>query len=966
MPTWYMVSSISTPGIMANRGKWSSKYPSSALNCLTASMLLPGWSCVILSISRARIMKDPETSASVGPQKTRHPEASIVSRRRSLRKCCDSDVRRLIPARPVCLPTPTPLVYSLPPPFSCREEIRMKRRELLLSTTAALWGAAAFPLRWAAAAEPRRQRVLYFTRNVGYLMLDHLRKLPGGRILPLAALLLIGLGLSAAEPPKRDDINARFRNPDVDQSIKNFEGESREIFQKRDEILAACGLRPGLDVADVGAGTGLFTRLFAAQVSPGKVYAVDIAQKFIDHIEKSSREQDLTNVIGVVCADDSTGLEADSVDLVFICDTYHHFGKPEKNLASIRQALRPGGRLVIVEFEKIQGVTPDWVMNHVRPDKQMVIQEVTAAGFQLIDQPQESMSGQYILQFQEAMEPKSQAASGQIFPYRAVQATLPNGLKTIVIPLDSPGLVTYWSIVRTGSRDEVEPGRSGFAHFFEHMMFRGTKKYPGPVYDEIVTSLGADSNAYTTDDYTAYHMTFAKEDLERVMEIESDRFQNLSLREAGISDRGRRGVRRIPQGHHAPVRLAGGEAAGPGLRRAHLQAHHDRLRGGHQGHARSVRVQPVVLPPLLPAGERGAADRGRRGSAGGDRAGPQVLRRLGAGLPAAADRCRAAARRRSGPAAFSTPARRCPSCRSPTRATPSTRTTRTTSPPCCWSDLAFGETSEIYQKLVLDQQTVQAIEAYVPLNRDVPLFDVIAMVKDAADLDAVRDEIYQTLERFQAGPADPEKLAQLKRRHKYAFLMDLDTPDGVAEALARPIALTGGIECVDRMYAALDRATPEDVMRAARKYFVPARRHRHGLEGNRRMNTAMAAVWMAATMTLAAGQVPESNVVLLPVASDPTISFRLWFRVGSQNDPPGKEGLAALTAAMLTEASTEQNPYDRILELLYPMAAGYSSSVTAEMTVISGASTGTTWRTTTRCSSRRRCRRPSSRRISTA
>ncbi len=75
---------------------------------------------------------------------------------------------------------------------------------------------------------------------------------------------------------------------------------------------------------------------------------------------------------------------------------------------------------------------------------------------------------------------------------------------------------------------------------------------------------------------------------------------------------------------------------------------------------------------------------------------------------------------------------------------------------------------------------------------------------------------------------------------------------------------------------------------------------------------------------LAADQVPESNVVQLPVASDPTVSFRLWFRVGSQNDPPGKEGLAALTGAMLTEASTEQNAYERILELLYPMAAGYA------------------------------------------
>jgi len=102
------------------------------------------------------------------------------------------------------------------------------------------------------------------------------------------------------------------------------------------------------------------------------------------------------------------------------------------------------------------------------------------------------------------------------------------------------------------------------------------------------------------------------------------------------------------------------------------------------------------------------------------------------------------------------------------------------------------------------------------------------------------------------------------------------------------------------------------------------------------IDMVMATLWMAASMTLAADQVPESNVVQLPVGGDPTISFRIWFRVGSQDDPPGKEGLAALTGAMLTEAATEQNSYDRILERLYPMAATYSSSTSVEMTVISG------------------------------
>src|SRR5687767_11110631 len=120
------------------------------------------------------------------------------------------------------------------------------------------------------------------------------------------------------------------------------------------------------------------------------------------------------------------------------------------------------------------------------------------------------------------------ATPPRVFPYPYTKHTLDNGLTAILIPMESPGLVAYYSIVRTGSRDEVEEGKSGFAHFFEHMMFRGTKKYPAAAYEGIITKIGANTNAYTTDDYTAYHLKFAREDLERVIDIESDRFQNLS------------------------------------------------------------------------------------------------------------------------------------------------------------------------------------------------------------------------------------------------------------------------------------------------------------------------------------------------------------------------------------------------------------------------------------------------------
>src|SRR5262245_42644582 len=86
-----------------------------------------------------------------------------------------------------------------------------------------------------------------------------------------------------------------------------------------------------------------------------------------------------------------------------------------------------------------------------------------------------------------------------VFPYPYTKEILPNGLTAIIIPMESPGQVAYYSVVRTGSRDEVEEGKSGFAHFFEHMMFRGTKKFPSDVYEGIVASIGASANASTTD-----------------------------------------------------------------------------------------------------------------------------------------------------------------------------------------------------------------------------------------------------------------------------------------------------------------------------------------------------------------------------------------------------------------------------------------------------------------------------------
>jgi Predicted Zn-dependent peptidases len=131
------------------------------------------------------------------------------------------------------------------------------------------------------------------------------------------------------------------------------------------------------------------------------------------------------------------------------------------------------------------------------------------------------------------------APPGDILPFQATEKTLPNGLKVIVVPTGFPNIVSLQIPVQTGSRNEVEPGKSGFAHFFEHMMFRGTKAWPPEKYQEVLTQVGARQNAYTTDDYTNYHTTFSKEDLEKMLRIEADRFMNLDYSPEGFKTEAR-------------------------------------------------------------------------------------------------------------------------------------------------------------------------------------------------------------------------------------------------------------------------------------------------------------------------------------------------------------------------------------------------------------------------------------------
>jgi len=151
---------------------------------------------------------------------------------------------------------------------------------------------------------------------------------------------------------RNDDATMNHRFDDVKEWVARFDDPARAEWQKPAEVVKALGLKAGQSVADIGAGTGYFNRFLSEAVGPsGKVYACDIEPGMVDHMKERAGSEKTPNVVPILALPADPKLEEGSVDVVFICDTYHHIDNRLDYFERLKKALRPGGRLAIVDFK---------------------------------------------------------------------------------------------------------------------------------------------------------------------------------------------------------------------------------------------------------------------------------------------------------------------------------------------------------------------------------------------------------------------------------------------------------------------------------------------------------------------------------------------------------------------------------------------------------------------------------------
>ena len=409
------------------------------------------------------------------------------------------------------------------------------------------------------------------------------------------------------------------------------------------------------------------------------------------------------------------------------------------------------------------------------------------------------------------------APPGKVFPLAYDQHDFPNGLRLVTIPTDYPNVVALYIVVQTGSRNEVEPGKSGFAHFFEHMMFRGTKRFPPEKWEAIMKTAGAATNAYTSDDLTVYHAAFAKEDLEQILDLEADRFRNLEYDEAGFRTEALAVLGEYNKNSAAPmVKLF--EVLQEKAFDRHTYKHTT------MGFLKDIQDMPNQYEYSQRFFDRHYRPEHTTIVVAGyvdARLVRAWVGRYWGGWPRGSWRVEIPAEPpQTGPrrAHIDWPAPALPYVVVAQKGPAYSDTEKDAAALRLMAAIGFGESSDLYQQLVIQEQKVDTFGAALPERVDPKLFYVIARLKDPSAMAEVEKRMLATLNGFTTTLVPAARLEAVKRNQRYAFAGELDNSEAIAATVAGFVALRRTPETINRYFDVIASLTPVDLQQAARKY----------------------------------------------------------------------------------------------------------------------------------------------------
>jgi len=415
------------------------------------------------------------------------------------------------------------------------------------------------------------------------------------------------------------------------------------------------------------------------------------------------------------------------------------------------------------------------------------------------------------------------ADTAKAFPFPVEVHSLSNGLRVVFVQYDAPGLVAYYTLMRVGSRNEVEKGRSGYAHFFEHMMFRGTKQHSAEDYNATVTRLGLNTNAFTSEDMTVYHLYGPAKALPTIIEYEADRFQNLSYDEPAFRTEAGAILGEYTKSASNPEQKMFERMMETAFTR-HTYAH------TVIGYLKDIQNMPAGFEYSREFFRRYYTPDNATIFVAGDFDRPATLALLQQAYGGWKGKTE------------SLPIPREPKQRQSRRGqvdwdkptlpriwitwhTPGADNIKAAAVQNVLNAYLFGPTSPLYQSLVLGkQQLVDSMDATYGDHRDPNLFGVLIRVKDAKNLRAVEFAVLREIRKLASGGVDARRLEAVRSNLRYSNIMGLDKADSAAVTLAVNTALTGDVNFLNKEFDALAQIQPRDLQDFAKAYFIDLNR----------------------------------------------------------------------------------------------------------------------------------------------